>query len=80
VAGGARAAVFGSWLAGMARGYLGTVRGSGTGKFKPPDTVRGARYVCPHSREAGGGRLYSFIWAKKKPAHGGLRERRTVRK
>jgi len=43
MAGGVRAAVFGSWLAGMARGYLGTVRGSGTGKFKPRDTVRGAR-------------------------------------
>ena len=72
MAGGVRAAVFGSWLAGMARGYLGTVRGSGTGKFKPRDTAHGARYVSHGLREAGGGRLYSFIWAKKKPAHGGL--------
>ena len=54
------------------RGYLGTVYGSRTGQFKPPDTAHGAQYVCPHSREAGGGRLYSFIRAKKKPAHGGL--------
>ena len=49
-------------------------------RFEPTQFPNhGPRYVSHGGRAAGRGRLYSFIWGKKKPAHGGLRERLMLR-